>query len=174
MKEYTPIADSFFEQPDDHFLFENVYHHLLKLFDGVYPSPQEIESRADIPASAKVAWYLWQFAMDVSSSGIPDYLLNHCPSVQQMMLTHRALKTVQALELLVLLEAAIPIVSEISKPFGEFSVFPQDEWFNQFQVNPHWPDLEKIAEPSWNLVAAPFSKLVATYLRSHRFELQRK
>jgi hypothetical protein len=170
MKEYTPIADSVFDQPDDQFLFESVFHHLLQLFDNVYPSPQSIESRTDIPASAKVAWYLWQFAMDVSSSGIPDYLLNHCPSVKQMMLTHRALKTVQAVELLVLLEAAIPFVNEISKPYGEFSAFPLHEWFDQFQINPLWTDLEQISEPSWKLAAEPLTKSVAAYLRSHRSE----
>jgi len=174
MKKYTPIADSIFDQSDDHFVFEEVFQHLLKLFDNQYPEPSVIEARSDIPESAKVAWYLWQFAMDVSSSGIPDYLLNHCPSVEQMILTHHALKVVHANELLVLLEAAIPFVREVSMEYGEFSVFPKHEWFNQFRQNPLWPDLEKISEPSWNLAAMPFSSLVAKYLREHRAELQRE
>lgn len=174
MKVYPTIADNVFDQLHDHFLFESVFHHLLKLFENVYPSPQTIEKRADIPASAKIAWHLWEFSMGASSSGIPDYLLNHCQSAEQIMLTHSALRTVQAYELLDLLEAAIPLVYEISKLYGVFSVFPSHEWFHQFQVNPLYPELEKISEPSWNLAAAPFSKLVAAYLRSHRSELQRK
>jgi hypothetical protein len=169
-----PIEDSVFDQPDDHFLFESLSHHLLKLFEGKYLTIEDIDKRADIPISAKNAWYLWQFAMDVSSSGIPDYLLNHCSSVDQVSHTRSALQTVKAVELLVLLDAAIPFALEISKPYGEFSAFPVDECFNQFPVNPEWTDLAKIAERSWTLAAAPFMTLVGAYLRAHREELQQK
>ena len=173
MKEFVPIPDNIFDQSDDHFVFESVFYHLLKLFDNQIPPSNLVEEHPGIPECAKVAWYLWQFAMEVSSSGIPDYLLNHCPSAEQMMLTHQALKTVGADELRILLEAAIPFAREKSKVYGEFSVFPRDAWFDQFHVNPLWPDLEKISEPSWNLGASPLSTLVATYLRAHRVELQR-
>lgn len=173
MNKFTPIPDSIFDQPDDHFVFESVFCNLLKLFDNKFSPSNEIEEQLDIPECAKVAWYLWHFAMEVSSSGIPDYLLNNCPSGEQMILTHRALKIVGAHELITLLEAAIPLARENWKEYGEFGEYPRHDWFDQFQVNPLWQDLDKISEPSWTLAASPFSLLVGTYLREHRAELQR-
>ena len=174
MNKYVPIADSFFDQPDDHFLFEGLFHHLLRLFDGKYPAPEEIDKRSDIPASAKDAWYLWQLAMDVSSAGIPDYLLNHCPSVEQVIRMRSALQTVGAVDLLVLLDAAIPFVLEIAKPYGKFSAFPLHDYFDQFPIDPRWTDLEQIAEHSWKLAGALLIAQGGEYLRAHRHELQRE
>lgn len=81
MTEYVAIPDNVFDQPDDHFVFESVFFHLLNLFNNQYPTASEIEETKSIPDSAKIAWYLWLFATEVSSSGIPDYLLNHCPTL---------------------------------------------------------------------------------------------
>ncbi|MFZ6781296.1 DMP19 family protein [Undibacterium sp. Ji83W] len=172
MKKYTPISDTVFDQPDDHFLFESIFYHLLKKFDNLYPPIEVFETASGMPECAKVAWCLWQFAAEVSGNGIPDYLLNHCPEIKQLIFTHHALKLVLADELVVLLEAAIPLAREASIEYGEFSDFPKDAWLDQFQVNLVWPDLEMISQPSWALSAAPLSSLVGTYLRAHRAALQ--
>jgi hypothetical protein len=162
------IPDMILDQDDDNSVFEGVFQYLLRIFGNQIPSSDEIESRLDISEPAKIAWYLWLFATDVSSAGIPDYLLNHCPSIEQLILTHHALKMVRASELLVLFEAAIPLVREIAKQYGQFSVLPNHEWLDQFKPNPLWLDLERISEQSWSLASAPFSTLVANYLRNDR------
>lgn len=166
------IPDMIFDQGNDYSLFEEVFQYLLKAFGNRIPNANEIESCSDIPESAKIAWYLWQFSTEVSSAGIPDYLLNHCPPIEQLILTHRALKIVQANDLLILLEVAIPTVKEIAKRYGQFSVFPNHEWIDQFEQNPLSPDLESISEQSWKLASAPFVTLVANYLRQNRSQLQ--
>ncbi len=174
MTKYVPLADSVFDQPDDHFLFESTYYCLLGLFGDQFPSAKTIEAREDVPDSAKAGWHLWLFAINVASGGIPDFLLNHCSSAEQMILTHRALKTVQADEMLVLLEAAFPFIKEIARKSGRSGAFPSQEWFEQFHVNPDFPELENISKPSWLLAEAKLSAVVAKYLRAHRSELQRK
>lgn len=172
MKKFISVPGNVFDQPDDHFLFESVFYHLLRQFDNLYPPIEVFETASGMSECAKVVWCLWQFAVEVSGNGIPDYLLNHCPEIAQLIFTHHALKLVLADELVALLEAAIPLVREVSIEYGEFSEFPKDTWLDQFQVNPVWPDLEMISEPSWILSTAPLSTLVATYLRAHRTVLQ--
>lgn len=174
MKKFIPVPDSIFAESDAHLVFESIYFHLLKLFDHQILSPELIDEYPDFPESAKTAWYLWHFAMEVSSSGLPDYLSNHCPSVQQIKLTRHALAVVAADELKMLLDAAIPFARDGSKEYGEFSVFPQDVWFEQFDVSSSWPEPDLIAETSLRLAGLPLSSLVGTYLRAHREELQCK
>jgi hypothetical protein len=159
----------FLAQGDDNSIFENVFQHLLKHFGNKILSSNEIESRSDIPEPAKIAWYLWQFAIEVANAGIPDYFLNHSPPIEQLILTHRALKIVRAGELLILFESSIPLAREISKRYGKFSVFPDHVWLDQFEPNPSWPDLERISERSLSLASAEFSTLVVNYLRDNQY-----
>lgn len=174
MKKFIPVPDSVFAEHDPHAVFESTYFHLFRFFGHQLLTPEQMNEYPDIPESAKTAWYLWPFATGVSSSGLPDYLLNHCPSVQQLKLTRHALALVAANELLRLLDAAIPFARDSSKEDGEFSAFPQDVWFEQFDVHSSWPEPDMISDASLGLAGFPLSVLVAAYLQAHRKELQCK
>lgn len=173
MKKYTPVPDIFFDQPDDFLLVENVFLHLLGIFDGQILPPAILEQRTDIPGAAKIAWHLWQFGIDVASSGIPDYLLNRCDSVEKVAAVHRALTTIGEVELRTLLESAIPVAVEVSQEYGESSILPQDKWFDQFPRGSGSSDFGVIAEQSYKLAGETFFEQVARFLRAHRQELQR-
>jgi hypothetical protein len=172
MKKYVPMPANVFDQPNDQFVLESVHDHLLKMFDR-YPSEKDIEERADIPACAKIGWHLWLFAIEVASAGIFDYLVNHCETAEQIIFAHGALKTVCASEMLILLEAAIPLV-KADEDFCAGNDYLRHEWFDQFHKNSDWLDLKKISSASFGLAEAPLSALAAKYLRAHRSELQLK
>lgn len=176
MNRCRPVPDSVLYQADDFLLLEGVYYHLFRLFGSEFTPAKKLEERLDIPECAKVGWHLWVFVIEISGGGIPDFLMNHCHSAEQLISTHRALQTIQADGMLILLEASIPLVRESAKEYGEFSDFPRHEWIDQFQVHPAWPDLEAISksERSWSEAALPLTKLAANFLRAHRSELQQK
>ncbi len=171
MKKYISIPENILDEPDDYWLCERIYLFVLGFFGNQHLPAKEIDSRTDIPEVAKNVWHLWLFATEVSSSGVPDYLLNHCSSVEQLVFTHRALKIIHADEMVMLLEAAIPLVRAEANAQGGFGEVADHDWMNQFQVNPLWSDRQRIAEQSCELAAPPFFLALAKYVRAHRTEL---
>lgn len=170
MEKYASMPDGVFDQPDDQVVLESIYDYLLKLFNQ-YPSAKDIEERVDIPACAKIGWHLWVFAIEVASAGIPDYLVNHCETAEQIIFTHSALKKIRADEMLILLEAAIPLI-KADEDLCAGNDYLRHKWFDQFHRNSAWLDLEKIASASFSLAEAPLAGQAAQYLRAHRSELQ--
>jgi len=105
---------------------------------------------AAIPPEAQTVYWLWLFVCEASGNGIEVFILNSLGECSPQV--HAALKAVGAKEFVRRLEAAIPLAREWA---AEFTMLPDQSWFNQFTPVAEFPTLRSIDDKGPGRDAGP-------------------
>ena len=127
--QFRPLSPQAFDAVHGHSLLQAVYE-ALQAQIGSDTRYSAIEQLPNVPASAKVAWYVWWFIAEAGGSGIPGYLANHVGSTAEVRSFRKALDVIGAVEAVRLLDAALAL-EEVA------SSLPPDhesDWYKQFKA----------------------------------------
>ena len=164
---FIPLSAQDMECLEGHALLQAVYES-LQVQLGQETDFLAVDRLQNTPKYAKVAWYVWWFIAEAGGSGIPGYLANHVTSAAEVKAFREALVTIEAHEVVTLLDSALAI-EEVAE------CLPQDDqssWYQQFKGNPAWPDWDSIEERSFALLSGPVSELAANYIRRQAYVSQ--
>ncbi len=127
---------------------------------------ENLERLAAVPRKAQVVYWLWLFQCEASLNGIEVFLIDSLGDCIPQV--HEALAMVGAQELVRRLEAAIPWAALGS---AEFTLLPDQFWFNQFRPVPEFPTLQSVDRPQSGetvyKVIHGLADLVAAFIRAN-------
>ena len=157
---FRPMSSESLSGVAGHALLQAVFEHLqgqVASGDGYIA----IERLAGTPEIARVAWYIWCFVAEAGGSGIPGYLANHVNTIEEIRAFRNALVSVEATEVLGLLDAALALEDVVDA----LSSYPESDWLEQFKGNAAGLDWELIERRSFDLLSGPLSELAGAYIK---------
>jgi len=152
---------------DDGWVFQEVADFISDLFINKEDHVYGVEKLLDAPQCVKNIHYLWLFNCEVGSAGLYSYVINHWAEDLEWLLTHKALKSIQAIELIQRFESCIRLGLK-DENIGikhDVSNFTHMHLFDNFNT------YEKIDDGIYELAGEPLGKLVASYIRKHKAEI---
>jgi Domain of unknown function (DUF4375) len=165
MYRYVPIDQFQLDEVEAHQLCENASGHYLAMAGNNFSNTDAVEA---VPSNVRIVWCLWIFLSQIGGCGVHDYLWNHCFKLADVQEVHNALRAVDAIEMLDLLETGIRIAFD--ENCGEFLDDPgAREWAQKFEKKIDL-DTEELDRRSWELADPVMTEIVARFIRLHRSE----
>jgi hypothetical protein len=155
------------EATDSLWIFQETADHISGLFEKKEDHVYGVEKLLDAPQCVKNIHYLWLFNCEVGSGGLHNYVINYWAEDLEWLLTHKALKAIQAEDLLQRFESCISLGLK-DKNLG---IKHDASNFTTIKLHDNYNSYDKIDDGIYELISEPFEILVTDYIKKHKHEI---
>ncbi|MFK8013305.1 MAG: hypothetical protein AB8B80_14795 [Marinicellaceae bacterium] len=164
---YKKMDKKLLETDDTYWIFQEVADHIGSLFENKEDHVYGVEKLLDAPQCVKNIHYLWLFCCEVGSGGLQSYVINYWAEDLEWLLTHKALKAINAVDLLHRFESCI----RLGLQDKNLSIKHDSSNFVEMKLHDEYDTYDKIDENIYEIIYQPFGYLVIEYIKKYKHEI---
>jgi len=164
---YKKMDKKLLVTPDAGWIFQEVADHIDDLFRDQDDRVFGVERVLGAPQSIKNIHYLWLFSCEVGGGGLNGFIFNGSGSDLEWLLTLKALRAINAKEMVQRVESAIVLALQEKFIAGDHDLSN----FSDLEINTKFDTFDKIEDDIYCLTSELLSKLAAEYIKKHKEDI---